>query len=370
MRYRRPHYYEQFSCIAGACPDTCCAGWQIMIDEESLEKYRHVAGTFSDRIKHSVDWEEACFRQDNLKRCAFLNEKNLCDLYENLGKEALCETCRKYPRHVEEFEGIREISLSLSCPEAARIILQMEEPVAFIEQETEEPEYEEDYEEFDFLLYGMLEEARNDILKVVQNRAWKVEKRMQCALRMAEKFQKALEEGTLFRESPWLEKMDFKYENRLEAQARFEKMKTWFTVFDELEVLRDEWTQFLQEVSKTLYENGWEKYEDIRRQFEEQKREGAGFWKRWEVMLEQLMVFWIYTYFCGAVYDDLVYAKMMLSVFSVEWFEEFCMAMWYQQGKELAFETILKIAWSYAREIEHSDYNLVTLDEIFSAYMI
>ncbi|MDE6956947.1 MAG: hypothetical protein K2O96_02465, partial [Lachnospiraceae bacterium] len=49
---------------------------------------------------------------------------------------------------------------------------------------------------------------------------------------------------------------------------------------------------------------------------------------------------------------------------------EFCMAVWYQQGKELAFETILKIAWSYAREIEHSDYNLVTLDEIFSDYMI
>ncbi len=38
MRYRRPHYYEQFSCIAGVCPDTCCAGWQIVIDEEAPKK--------------------------------------------------------------------------------------------------------------------------------------------------------------------------------------------------------------------------------------------------------------------------------------------------------------------------------------------
>lgn len=367
MIYRRPDYYEQFLCIAEDCPDTCCAGWQIMIDEESLEKYRHVTGAFADRVKRSIDWKGACFEQDNLKRCAFLNEKNLCDLYENLGKEALCETCRKYPRHVEEFEGIREISLSLSCPEAARIILQMEEPVTFTEQETQEPEYEEDYEDFDFLLYGMLEEARNDILKIVQNRHWKMEKRMQHVLCMAEKFQAALEEGRLFLGSPWMEKVDFEYGNRLEAGSRFERMKKWFAVFEELEVLRDEWTRFLQKVSKTLYENGQEEYENIRRQFEEQKQEGTGFWKRWEVILEQLMVFWIYTYFCGAVYDDLVYAKMMLAVFSVEWFEEFCMAVWCQQGKELTFETIVKIAWSYAREIEHSDYNLMTLDEIFNA---
>ena len=36
MRYLKPHFYDKFVCTAGACPDTCCAGWQIMIDEESL----------------------------------------------------------------------------------------------------------------------------------------------------------------------------------------------------------------------------------------------------------------------------------------------------------------------------------------------
>lgn len=39
MRYLKPHFYDKFVCTAGACPDTCCAGWQIMIDEESLDRY-------------------------------------------------------------------------------------------------------------------------------------------------------------------------------------------------------------------------------------------------------------------------------------------------------------------------------------------
>lgn len=44
MRYIKPDYYDEFACIADRCPDTCCAGWQIMIDEDSLEKYERVKG--------------------------------------------------------------------------------------------------------------------------------------------------------------------------------------------------------------------------------------------------------------------------------------------------------------------------------------
>ena len=70
--------------------------------------------------------------------CAFLNEENLCDLYKALGPDALCDTCKSYPRHTEEYEGLRELSLSLSCPEAAKIILSCKEPVRFLEEETDE----------------------------------------------------------------------------------------------------------------------------------------------------------------------------------------------------------------------------------------
>lgn len=116
MQITRPDFYKEFSCIAGSCPDTCCAGWQIMIDKKSLKKYQKLKGPFRNRLHNDIDWSEQAFRQYD-HRCAFLNEKNLCDIYSEAGADMLCDTCRKYPRHIEEFEGLREYSLSLSCPE-------------------------------------------------------------------------------------------------------------------------------------------------------------------------------------------------------------------------------------------------------------
>ena len=36
MLYRYPDYYDRFACIADRCEETCCAGWQIVIDEDAL----------------------------------------------------------------------------------------------------------------------------------------------------------------------------------------------------------------------------------------------------------------------------------------------------------------------------------------------
>ena len=159
MYYRKPHYYQDFVCTADKCPDTCCAGWQIFIDEESLETYSRVKGDFGIRLLNSIDWSVGAFEQYE-KRCSFLNEKNLCDIYRKLGPSSLCETCRQYPRHTEEFENLRELSLSLSCPVAAEMILSCKSRVEFLEEEDDLEEIEEDYEDFDFLLFGKLEEVR------------------------------------------------------------------------------------------------------------------------------------------------------------------------------------------------------------------
>ena len=43
MKFRIPKYYKQFHCIADKCKDSCCsAGWEIDIDEESLNLYKSV----------------------------------------------------------------------------------------------------------------------------------------------------------------------------------------------------------------------------------------------------------------------------------------------------------------------------------------
>ena len=116
MRYTVPDYYKKFQCLAGACPATCCSGWQIVIDEKSLAKYRKAKGNFGNRIRNSVNWKEDTFLQYEKKRCAFLNEDNLCDMHIEAGPEMMCATCRKYPRHIEEFENER-----LRCPCPVRL---------------------------------------------------------------------------------------------------------------------------------------------------------------------------------------------------------------------------------------------------------
>ena len=83
MEITRPDYYKEFSCIAGACPDTCCAGWQIVMDDKSLKKYKRVKGTFRNRLHNDIDWKEKVFSQYE-KRCAFLNEDSLCDIYSEV----------------------------------------------------------------------------------------------------------------------------------------------------------------------------------------------------------------------------------------------------------------------------------------------
>ena len=89
------------------------------------------------------------FKQSDDRRCAFLRDDNLCKLCFEYGEDALCKTCHLYPRHIEEFDGVREYSLSLSCPEEASKIVNRENILYFTEsQDDAEEEYPDDYEEY------------------------------------------------------------------------------------------------------------------------------------------------------------------------------------------------------------------------------
>ena len=63
MRYTIPHYYREFSCAADRCTDTCCAGWEIMIDPASLKKYRKTKGPLGNRLHNSIRWDQGSFKQ-------------------------------------------------------------------------------------------------------------------------------------------------------------------------------------------------------------------------------------------------------------------------------------------------------------------
>ena len=369
MHYKKPQYYDNFACIADRCPDTCCAGWQIVIDDISLENYGKISGTFGERLQKSIDWEEGIFRQ-NQRRCAFLNQENLCDLYRELGADSLCDTCRMYPRHVEEYEDLREFSLSLSCPVAAEMILGCKEQVRFLEAEDDVEEQEEEYEDFDIILFDWLEEAREVLLEVIQDRSLPVSARMLVLLNVSFLSQKALDQGILLEMDLRAEVEKAVSESRKtsvqkQGEKVFQNKILLLKDLQKLEVLREEWTELLHRLEKNLYDRGVEDYEALREEFLESVQETSSQKKQWEIYEEQLLVFFVYTYFCGAVYDDMIYTKAVLAVFSVLWIEELWMERWLSKGKKLEFQDMVQVAYTYAREIEHSDENLNLLEEFF-----
>lgn len=132
MKVRVPNYFNEFKCIASECEDTCCAGWEIVIDDETYKRYENVEGEFGEILRSKIvksDGENIFLLNNG--NCSFLNEKKMCEIYINLGEDHLCYTCQQFPRYTEEFLDLKEVGLSLSCPEAARIILRKAENTTF-----------------------------------------------------------------------------------------------------------------------------------------------------------------------------------------------------------------------------------------------
>ena len=143
MLTRVPDYFERFSCLAGACPRSCCIGWEVVIDPATAARYRALPGALGERLRAALRTDEDgddCFPLRG-GRCPFLDGEDLCEIHRTLGEDATSETCRSHPRFTEEYGPFREISLAASCPAAAALLLGERAPLTFRETETPgEPE--------------------------------------------------------------------------------------------------------------------------------------------------------------------------------------------------------------------------------------
>lgn len=368
MIYTTPDYYKEFKCTADKCKDTCCAGWQIVIDENSMTKYRKFRGDYIWKVMACVDWETGTFRQDNEKRCAFLNTENLCELYKNAGEESLCKTCRDYPRHMEEFEGVREITLSISCPEVARILMDCMEPVTFITEEKPEIEETEDFGDFDPFLFSILEDARAEMIEIIQNRQIPIKERAVLVLGMAHDMQGRINRSDMFGCSDVIEKYtsqkaEIFVKNYLAQKDRATEEAVTKELFDKLyklEFLRDDWEEVLHKTQNTLFFTMQESYAQLRKEFQQYKVENTYI----DIHLEQIFVYFLFTYFPGAVYDGEIFAKAQMSVYCTWMVELLWMACWLSHGKFLDKQKMTELLYRFSREVEHSDENLKRLDKM------
>ena len=367
MIYTKPDYFNEFQCTADKCKDTCCAGWQIVIDEESLEKYKKIKGDYIWKVMANVDWEEGCFRQDREKRCAFLNQNNLCDLYTNAGESSLCKTCREYPRHTEEFEDVREITLSVSCPEVARILMDRKTPVSFVTIEKPEEEETEDFGDFDPFLYSVIEDGRTAMIEILQDRSMSIKMRAVLVLGMAHDMQRRVNRRDLFDCNRVIEKYQKEKSREFVRNYLKEKdpiieenlAKEVFSLLYELEVLREEWNGLLHKSQKELFASK-EAFGTLKREYDLWKAANTDM----EIHLEQIMVYFLYTYFPGSVYDGQLFAKAQMAVYCTWMISLLWMARWSMNGKTISLEEMTELLYRFSREIEHSDENLECLDEM------
>lgn len=302
MKIVTPSFYKDFECIAGDCPDSCCQGWEVDADIDSLEYYKTLSGDIKQRIDSVLDKDEfgnTIFRLTDRKRCPFLNDSNLCDMHIAIGGEHTPFTCRTFPRFINDFGSTREMGLSFSCPVSSDMMWKLEGEFDFETTLNSDPPSLND---IDAELYFYLIKARNKVYQIVKNKELPLNERIIQLLKYAQKLQNDIdsyEEGGAV--------LDFK------------------DVFNNPEVINNEWVEKVKNGS-----------------FDKSAINSKS--------CENIAVYFLFRYFMQAVYDRDVLSKVKTAAVGVLIPAFFGNDSW----------TIH--LWS--KETEHSDVNMERYVEI------
>ncbi len=189
MKYLSLETFTDFNCSASECPFTCCGGWNIYIDPDTDRYYQTVTGEMGKRLHDNISRNDgkSSFILTETGRCPFLNEKDLCDIYLNLGEEHLCVTCTVFPRYMYQAGDIQFSGVSISCPEVARFLLSHSPKI--------EIDYCEDDNEVDYENMIDWEKFNSAIrmfvcsIDIAQNRSLKIKERIALITLMVSQFQ-------------------------------------------------------------------------------------------------------------------------------------------------------------------------------------
>lgn len=193
MKCVRPDDYDQFQCLAGGCPNTCCAAWEIVIDPAAQDRYLRLHHPLGQKLRAvmRVDGDgDTYFAQEN-GACPFLCADRLCELQRTLGEAALCDTCREFPRYTVWLYDRTEQGLSLACPQAARMLLARTEPLRLAETPLPDDGYIPTAREK--RLTDLLTALRAQMLDLLSRPAHTVSENLAAALQSAARMQRLLD---------------------------------------------------------------------------------------------------------------------------------------------------------------------------------
>lgn len=322
-----PNYFKKFSCIAGACPDSCCIGWEADLDSEILEKYKSVGGELGERIKNALAKDETdcdIFALCKNGRCPFLNSKNLCDIQATHGEEYLSITCAMFPRFFESFGNKTEMGLGFGCPEAARIMLDDDEPFSLTLLSDNGIEEECDDTELSFI--EELTDSRDSLIEILDTDGLSFRQKAELLYEKAVPFQCRIDNTFTPTESPV-------GDNGFDFCLR---------VMKEMEYISEERRKVIDSITDS------DRAEEMLVTYQSD--------------FERLMKYYIYRYVLSQSSD-------VVSAIEYGLFACVIISRIYASYPDLDEETRIKIMYGYSKEVEYSDVNMELLDEAVYMYL-
>ncbi len=123
MGTRVINFYDNFKCLASECPNTCCRGWKISIDDNTVNNYKKESGKEGLRLFLTMTFGKNKEVRKFFGRCANETKDGLCRLELKGRKDLMPEVCRIYPRRSIQIGDDKEVTFELSCPMTARLFL-------------------------------------------------------------------------------------------------------------------------------------------------------------------------------------------------------------------------------------------------------
>lgn len=379
MKVLKPFYYDDFKCIAGDCIDNCChAEWEISIDKKTYKKYRKLKGQLGNKINNNIgrirsNISDLRYGKIKLKDkgCSLLDEEGLCSIHDKLGERYLCNTCRVYPRMVIKFGEIYERDLYMSCPEVARYLIKYKGNFYFYMDEEELSDLDKDYivdKSYDENLYNLLWDSRSLAMEIIQFKEIEIWKRLIFLKMLTDKVHRLIDEE--------------KYENYQNLLNVFRNEIINIEVInslDKISIVEDIKLKFIKGIleAKNVQGVNGEKYinlineynnlfqddndEKVIKLISKNENEFNNYIKKFDNILENLLVYLIYKYFMNTLYTKDLKKEVNKIIISYSIIRMLLLGRWFKNNKKLEEEDFVEIFYVFSRVIEHNQQFLNNL---------
>ena len=170
MLVKKISYYDEFQCLMGECPQSCCKGWRIPLDDKAIRRFRNEKGLWGLRLKMAMHGKVQPSFSPYCFRCPFLRLDGRCGMQLKKGEDYLAEICRIYPR-IRFCPGpYAELQLDLSCVHVTELFLKHRNEQFFITEESEE-DYEQTGDNDDTEYLAALEKSRELLMAHISEAA-------------------------------------------------------------------------------------------------------------------------------------------------------------------------------------------------------